>query len=144
LEDLSHIRIGVTGMDHQREPGLPRRRDVIAKAPRLRVPRTVVIKIVEPGLADRDHLRLARKRHKLLDRDIKLLMGIMRMRSDRAEHVREPLGDRRHRGMPLHPGGNRNDARNARRLRTSDDGVELIGKIGKVEMAMTVYEHWSV
>ena len=62
LEDARHVVVGLAGVDDQRQPGLARRRDVGAEALLLRVARAVVVVIVEPGLADRHHLGMARAR----------------------------------------------------------------------------------
>ena len=71
----------------------PRRRDVVAEALGLRRLRAVVVEVVEPGLADRHHLGVLRQPHDLLDRHVELLVRIVRMRADRAEHVVVALGD---------------------------------------------------
>ena len=67
--------------------GCARRRDVAAEALGLRLARAVVVEVVEPGLADGHHLGMRRQPHDLLDRDIQLLVGIVRVRADRAEDV---------------------------------------------------------
>ena len=67
LQDPRHVVVGVARMDDQRQPGRARRGDVGAEALLLRVARAVVVVIVEPGLADRDHLGMARARDELVD-----------------------------------------------------------------------------
>ena len=62
FEDARHVVVRLARMDHQRQPGLARRGDVSAEAALLRIARAVVVVIVEPGLADRHHLRMARAR----------------------------------------------------------------------------------
>ena len=57
-----HVGVGLARMDHQRQAGFARRRDVRAEALLLRVARAVVVVIVEPGLADRHHFRMLRDR----------------------------------------------------------------------------------
>ena len=57
LQDLSGVGVGVARMDDQRQPGLARGRDVIAKAAFLRLARALVVEVVEPGFADRDDFR---------------------------------------------------------------------------------------
>src|SRR5438093_12439809 len=68
-------------------------------------------------------------------------MRVMRMRADRAEHVFEALGDRQHFGVAPHPGRDRYNFRQTRRLRALDDAVELRSEIRKIEMAMAVDQH---
>ena len=77
----------------------------------LRVARAVVVVIVEPGLADRHHLGMTRARDQLVGRDVELLVGMVRMRADRAEDVGKSLGDGEQLGVPLDPGRDRDDAR---------------------------------
>jgi hypothetical protein len=43
--------------------------------------------------------------------------------------------------VPFHPRGDRDNAADAGRLRTPDDAVEVVGKIGKIEMAVAVDEN---
>ena len=57
-----HVVVGLARMDHQRQAGFARGGDVVAEAVLLRVARAVVVVIVEPGLADRHHLGMARAR----------------------------------------------------------------------------------
>ena len=60
-----HVVVGLARMDHQRQAGLARRRDMGAEALLLRVARAVVVVIVEPGLADRHDLRMPRLRDEI-------------------------------------------------------------------------------
>ena len=65
VEDPRHVGIALARMDDERQPGLARRRDVAAKAVLLGVARAEIVVIVEPGLADRDHLGMAAARHEV-------------------------------------------------------------------------------
>ena len=60
LEDFAAAFIGFAGVDHQRQAGDARRRDMGPESPLLRRGRTVSVVIVEPRLAQRDHLRMLR------------------------------------------------------------------------------------
>ena len=112
-----------------------------AEALRLRIARAVIVVIVEPGFADRDHLGMTRDLDQLRRRDIGLLGGVVRMRPDRAEHLPVRLDD----GFQLI------EAADARRdghdradpgfARASEHGVELAPEVGKIEMAVAVDEH---
>ena len=64
-KNARHVVVGLARMDDQRQAGLARRRDVGAEALLLRVARAVVVVIVEPGLADRHHLRMPRARDQI-------------------------------------------------------------------------------
>ena len=103
FEDARHVVIGVARMDHQRQPGFARRRDVIAKTALLRLARRVVVVVVEAGLADRHDFGMPRARDQIARGHMQFLVGIVRMGPDRAEHVREALGDRQHLGMARNP-----------------------------------------
>ena len=63
------------------------------------------------------------------------------MGADRTEHVGKPLGDGQDRVVPADPGRNRHHAADAGRPRARDDGVELVGEVREIEMAMAVDEH---
>src|SRR5258708_14543920 len=104
-------------MDNERQPRRPCRRYMTTKADFLGIARTVIVVIIEPGLADRDHLGMSRLLDQLLDCHIKLLMRMVRMRSDRTVDVRKSLGDRQQLVEPAHPRGDRHDTADIRRRR---------------------------
>ena len=56
---------------------------------------------------------------------------------------RKALGDGEQLGVPLHPRRDRDHAADAGRARARDDGVELVGEVRKIEMAMAVDQHRS-
>src|SRR5215470_13228986 len=99
-----------------------------------------VIVIVEPRLPDRHHLGMARARNEIVDADIELLVGVVRMSADRAVDVRKALGDGEHLVVALDAGRDGDEPRDAGGLRARDHGVELVSEIGKVEMAVAVYQ----
>ena len=141
FEDAAAIVIGLAGMDHQRQSRRPRRGDMRAKAALLRLARAVLIKIIQPRLAQRHDLRMLGQFDQLAGRNAVFLIGLVRMGADRAIDVGKPLGDGQQPAEPLHPGRDGDDAADPRRLGTRDDGVEILGKIRKVEVAMAVDEH---
>ena len=141
FEDARHVVVGVARMDHQRQPGLARRRDVTAEALLLRLARAGVVVVVEPGLAERHHLGVARARDEVAETDIEFLVGVVRMGADRAKHVRKTLGDRHHLAVPRDARRDRDQAADIGLARAADDGVKLGGKIGKIEMAVAVDQH---
>ncbi len=81
LQDFAGVGVRVTRMDHQRQPGLARRRDVIAEALFLRFARAVVVEIVEAGFADGDDFVGFGQRDDVGCADIELFIGVMRMGS---------------------------------------------------------------
>src|SRR5262249_26264719 len=97
-----------------------------------------IVVVVKSGLSDRDHLGMARARDQLVDGDVELLVRVMRMGADRAVVIGKALGDGEHLGVAFDLGRDGDDARNAGRPRARNDGIELTGEIGKIEMAMAV------
>src|SRR5262249_28915949 len=93
LKNSPDIRIRLPCMDNERQPRRARRRNVASKADLLSVARTVVVVVVEPRFPDCDHPGVPRPLDQLLDRYIKFLMCIVRMRPDRAVDVRKSLRD---------------------------------------------------
>ena len=61
-----HVVVGLARVDDERQAGLARGGDMIAEAALLRVARAVIVVIVEPGLADRHHLGMARARDQVV------------------------------------------------------------------------------
>jgi hypothetical protein len=97
--------------------------------------------VIEPGLADRDHFRVPRARDQVRRRHVRFRLRIMRMGADGTENVGKTLGNRQHFRVTGNARRDRNQARNAGIARASDYGIELVGKIGKIEMAMAVDQH---
>ena len=128
-------------MDDERQPGLACSRDVIAEAALLRITRAVIVVIIEARLADRDDLRMARARDDGRRVELKLFVRVVWMRADRAVHIGEALGDREDVRVLLDAGRDRDHARHAGGLRARDNGVDLVGEIGEIEMAMAVDQH---
>ncbi len=141
LENARHVVVRLARVDDQRQPGRARRRDVIAETALLRVARAVIVEIVEPRLPDRHHLGMARARDQLVDRDVELLVGVVRVGADRAIDLGKALGDGEQLGVPLDPGRDGDDAPDAGRLRARDHGIELAREVRKIEMAVAVDQH---
>src|SRR3979411_1864868 len=68
-------------------------------------------------------------------------IGMMRMGADRAIDVRKSLRDRQQGAETPHPRRDGDEPPNACRRSPRDDGVEIIGEIGKIEMAVAVDKH---
>jgi hypothetical protein len=93
------------------------------------------------AVADGDHLGMPRARDEIGCRDVELFVGVMRVRADRAEHVRETLSDRQQSVLPPHAGRDRDDPPDAGVARAAYDAVEVVGEVRKVEMAVAVDQH---
>ena len=128
-------------MDDQRQSGLARRRDMRAEALLLRLARAVVVVIVEPGFADRDDLGMLRAGRSGPRGDVLLLCALCGWVPTEQIDIGEALGDRQSTGEPPHPRRDRHHAADAGRARTPDDAVEVVGEIGKIEVAVAVDEH---
>ena len=109
----------------------------------LRRARASLVVIIEPGFSDCDHFGMARSADQLVDADVELFMRVMGMRAERAVDVGKALGDAEHLGMSFDSRRDGHDARNAGCLRAGNHGVELVGKIGEIEMAVAVDQHGS-
>ena len=97
--------------------------------------------IVEACFADGDGLAMLGEAHDVLDADIELLMGVVRMRADRAEHVGIALRDGTELPVTLDARRDRDHAPYPRGARSSHDGIELAAEVGEIEMAVTVDQH---
>ncbi len=131
-------------MYDERQSGCSRCRDMPPQAHRLRVARRVVVKIIQPRLADRDDLGMGGEPNEIVGRHVQFLIGIMRMRADGTEDVRISLGDREDRVESFHPGRNRDHLPHAGVARALDDGVALGLEIRKIQVAMGVDQHGFV
>ncbi len=98
--------------------------------------------VIEAGFADRHDLGMLRARNQIAHAHVEFLMGIMWVRADRAIDVGKALGDGQHLIVSAHAGRNRDHPLHTCRPRPTDDGVQLGGKIGKIEMAMAVDQHF--
>ena len=112
-----------------------------AKTALLRFAGAMLIEIIEPRLAQRDDFRMLRQLDQFARGNAVFLIGLMRMGADRAIDVGKPLGYGEQPVEPLDPGRDRDDAADPGRLGARNDGVEILGKIRKVEMAVAVDEH---
>jgi hypothetical protein len=141
LEDSSARLVGLAGMDHERQPGRAGRRDMGAETALLRPWRAVVIEIIQPRLAQRHHLGMAREFDQLGGGNAVFFVGVMRMGADRTIDVRKPLGDLDQFGKPPHPRRDGDHASNAGGSGPRHDAIEVVGEIGKVQMAMAIDQH---
>ena len=128
-------------MDDQRQAGGAGRRDVGAEAPFLRLARAVLIEIVEPRLAQRHDLGMPGQFDQLARGNAVFLIGLMRMGPDRAIDIGKSPGDFQERAEPPHPGRDRDHAPDPGGGGATDQGVEIVGKIRKIEMAVAVDQH---
>src|SRR5262249_60463201 len=84
LEDAYHVGAGIAAVDDERQSGLASSRDMRAQGALLRLARTVVVMIIEPHLADPNHLGIPLALDKIARRNINLLVRVMRLAPNRA------------------------------------------------------------
>src|SRR6185312_7039431 len=92
LEDGDGLGIGVAGVNDERYARLVRRGDMGAKARFLLGARAMLIVEIEPGLADADHLGIARKPNEGIARDVGFLRRLVRVNADRAPDIAVAFG----------------------------------------------------
>ena len=141
FEDRDHVVIGVAGMDDERKVGDAGRCDMPAKAHRLQRLVLGAIDIVETRLPDRDHLRMLRQGDEFLRRDVRLLMGAVRMCADRAIDRGVAFGDGADLVEAAHARRDGHHEADAGRVCVGDQAVAVLIEIGKIEMAVAVDEH---
>src|SRR6266404_5133425 len=101
----------------------------------------MLVEIIKPRLAQGYDLWMLGKFHQFARDNAVFLVGLMRMGADRAIDVRKSLGDPKQRAELLHTRRDRDDAPNAGGLGARDDGVEILGEVREIEMAVAVDEH---
>ncbi len=60
-QDGRHIRVGLAGVDHQRQPRRPRCRDMGPEDGRRDLARDLVVMVIEPRFADADAFGMSRQ-----------------------------------------------------------------------------------
>ena len=117
------------------------KRDLSAKDPPRDVARRVVVVIVEARLADADAFGMVGECAHGGEILRPLPRRLMRMGADGEEHVVVPLRDRGHAGRLRDSRADGDHALDAGRARALDDRVEVVGEVGKIEVAMAVDDH---
>ena len=138
FQNARHIPVRFARMDYQRQACLPRRRDVGAKALRLRRPRTQVVMVIQPRLADSHHLGMLGKFNKFGNCDIQFLMRVVRMGSHRAENIGVVLGDAQQPLEFLHLRADGNHQPHARGFRIGQDFRKAFRQPFVIEMAVAI------
>ena len=144
LQDACRVVVGIPRVDLERQSRDAGRRDMAAEALRLHLRRALAIVIVEPRLADRHHLRMLRQPHDLLDWNIELLVRVVWMGADRAEHVSVAFGQSDQIGQLADTRRDGDDHADSGPARASDDLVTLGGKLGEIQVTVMVDEHQAL
>ena len=141
LQDSAGVLVRRPRVHDQRQPGLARGRDVLAKTRLLLRARAVVVVEIQPGLADADHLGMRRHAHQVRGAHLRLLGHVVRMDPDRAPDPLVVLRQRANRVELGHPRADGLHGADARLGRTREHAVEVVAEVGKVQMAVAVDQH---
>src|SRR5437763_255699 len=92
-QDLGRIILSIAGVDDKWKSRLASRIDVRAEALALGVATGLVIEIVQPALADRDHARMIRGFDQCRGAEVGMRVGFVRVHADARPDVRLALGN---------------------------------------------------
>ena len=137
-QNAGDIVVGFARMDNERQREFAGQRDLGAEDALGDVGRRVIVVVVEAGFADSNTLRMRRQRADRRGVSLRLLSGVMRMRADGEIDRGKALGDRPQTIRLGDAGRDRRHPLYARRLGARHDVLDLVGKIGKIEVAMAV------
>ena len=139
FQDGRRVLFRLTGVDHQRQAGFARSRDVFTKHRLLNIPRAAIIEIVQPRLADGDYLRMRGQIHKLRRiHHVLFTFRMVRMRAHAGPYAGKTLGHRQHFGEGLQLGGNGEHAGHAHFVRALHNGLNVLAQGAVCEMAMRI------
>ena len=138
LENSGDIVVGVAGMNHQRQAGFPGRGDMGAEAGLLAVARTVIVVVVEAGLAEADDLRMAGQGDQRRRVGFGLPAGLVGMNADGAPDVVVCLGDGQDPWELADPGANGQHPAHPGRRGTPEHAVDILDKAGIVQVAVAI------
>ena len=141
LEDALGVGVGIARVHDKRQCGATCCRGVGAKGARLGLARAVLVVVIEARLADADHAGMPREPGQQLGVVGPLLhRGLVRMHADRAPHLRMVFREPAYAGEPAELGRDGDQRAHTRRLRAREHAVELVVKLGEIEVAMAVDE----
>src|SRR4051794_1785103 len=112
-----------------------------AKPAFLRLARAVLVEVVQPGFAQRNDLWMLGQFDEPFSRNTVFLVCMVRMGADGAVDIWKTLRDREQRIEMLHPRGDRDDTSYSGGLGARNNGIEVVDKIRKIEMAVAVDKH---
>ena len=134
----ANARPGVPHVEHDREAEPLRERELAAEGPLLRLERRAPPRVVEPDLADRDDVAVARELRERARDVVAPRFGPVRMHADRDAHVIVPARERK-RGLArreVFAGGEH--ALDADVPSALEDQVDVVGEASIGEMSVCV------
>jgi hypothetical protein len=132
--------VRVAAVDEHRLADPARQRELASERALLGFTRREVAKEIEASLADRDDARTAGQPLDLGERRLVGLGGFVRMNPDRRPHIGLARGQCRRGARGAHIGSNREDAPDTGSPRALEDGVEVAGELGEVQVRVGVEE----
>src|SRR5262245_2357310 len=132
------IVVSITRRDNKRQGGCSRRTDMRAKSPLLCLARRIVIMKIEACFADRHDFFSATAGYEFGQTDVRFFMRVMWMRADRTINIGKTPRYREQSRLAPHTRRDRDHAVDSRGARARYHGVELVGEVGKIEVAMAV------
>src|SRR6185437_12651924 len=142
-QDGDGVLRGGAGVDHERLAALARGADVGAEALALPLEVALHAVVVEPGLADRDHLRVLRHADQLPDVGLPAIAALVGMHPGGAPDVRQRARHLEHGRKRLERGADGERVRDAASGHALDDGRKVRAQLGEVEVAMGIDQHGS-
>ena len=145
LERSRSLLVGLTVVDHDGELELIREPELCVEQLPLLDRRRVPANRVEPGLADRDHLRMAEKLAKLVESSGFGRARLVRVDAERGEHALVRVGDGQCSPTGLDSGADRHDPRDSGLACTLDEDrgrlvarVEVRVRVGHATVAASI------
>ncbi len=134
------VRVRVAAVDHERQPGAAGLADEAAEMALLHLGRRMLVVVVEPGLPDRDDLRMRPQAAELVPGVVGDVARVVGMDRDRGEDVGIGVGDRDRRVVARErpAGADRDHAADAGGAGAGDHRVAVGRERRLVEVAMGV------
>src|SRR5512142_3510301 len=114
-----------------------------SKVGNLQGARTVLVKVVESGLTDADHLGMAGCGNKQIGSVEQLLLRLVRMNADGAPDVGKAFGDFAHARKAVHARADADANADSGVSRSRYHRLQLGREFGEIEVTMRVDEHQS-
>ncbi len=141
FKKIRHFIVGIPRMQNERQICSSCSLGMCSKALELIVFRAVSVVKIQPGLANTDHFGMRGNLNKLVGSNIGTILGVMRMRTDRAPDIVMGFGNRRNRFKIRQPATNRDHASHAGRSGASQNVWQILGICLAVQIGVAVDQH---
>lgn len=144
-QNAGHIIISIAGVNDQGQAGLLCSLNMDGKAGLLDGFAVGGIVVVKAGFPNAHAFRMGRKGHQIIYSDRRFFGHTHRVGACSEEYTRMRLGYRVDAGQVTQASADRDHARHASSMGSSDNGITLGIKIGKIKMAVAVNDfEWGV